>query len=516
MIEVFELKMPEYSKIAKNTMYLFIRMLFLMILSLYTSRVVLNILGVEDYGIYNVVGGLVAMVGYINQALSSSTLRFIAFSIGHESSKQIRVIFNTSFVIHIILALIICVLGETIGLWFFYNKLNIPVENQHAAFVIYQLSIISTILVIISLPYNALIIAYERMSAFASLSILDAILKLSSVYLLYVISYDKLIVYGSLMLLTQFIYTLIYFIYCRKHFLESRINFIIDKRKSIEMIKFAGWSMFGCTAAISYTQGLNLLLNVFGGPIVNAARGLAVQVQGIVSNFLSNFQTAINPQIIKSYALNDYKYMINLICISSKYSFFLMLLIIAPLFINMEILLTWWLGEIPQYLTTFLKIILLISLVDSLSNSIMKSVDATGKIKRYHVIIGCTLMMILPCSYIALKLGYPLYSVFIIQLLFSFIALFLRLLVASPMIQLKITTYIKSVILVVAKVSVFSIIACYLLMNISFPSQISKVAITSAGIILSNTLFIWFLGTTEKEKRMITDKIKNVIKRIRA
>ena len=482
-----------------------------MVISLYTSRLVLNILGVDNYGIYNVVGGLVAMVSYINQALTSSTLRYITFAIGHDSDDRIKSIFNTGIIIHGFLAVGILILAETIGLWFFYTKLNIPDGREYAALIIYQLSVVSTIFVILTLPYNALVIAYEKMSVFAYFSIIDAILKLAIVYVLLVLTYDKLIIYGILMLATQVTYSGIYYIYCYRKFPVSHINCKVSRHDAKSMLEFAGWSMFGCTAAITYTQGLNLLLNIFGGTAVNAARGLAVQVQSVLTNFANNFQTAVNPQIIKSYAQQKLAEMHTLIYYSAKYSFYLLYILSLPLLINMDIVLEYWLKNVPSDLPIFLKLILIITLIDSMSNPIMKSADASGKIKRYHVVIGSTLMLILPISYLLLKSNGPLYIVFVVQLIFSVIALFLRLYIVRPLIELRITSYIKNVLYPICKVVIPTSIFAAIISKLPISVEWAYLGLTSVSSSIVTLFLIWNFGIKYSERQIIRLKLKSVI-----
>ena len=300
-------------RIAKNTLLLYFRMLFIMAINLYTSRIVLKILGIEDFGIYNAVGGIVAMFGFLTSAMSISTQRYITYELGKNNLKQLNKIFNTSITIHAVISVIILILAETIGLWFLYNKMTIPIERLNAALWTYQASIASAIILIMSIPYNATIIAHEKMSAFAYISVLEVVLKLAIVYLLLISNFDKLKLYSTLILIVQLIIRIIYGQYCKKHFLETKIHFIKDKSLFKEMLSFAGWNLWGNCAGIASTQGVNILLNIFFGPHINAARGIAVQVQGAVNQFASNFQTAINPQITKSYAQGDYNYMHNLI-----------------------------------------------------------------------------------------------------------------------------------------------------------------------------------------------------------
>lgn len=316
-------------RIAKNTLLLYIRMMLTMAVSLYTSRVVLNTLGVEDFGIYNVVGGVVAMFGFLNGAMATTTQRYITFELGRNDFKQLKKIFNISVSIHAFISIIILILAETIGLWFLYNKMTIPVERIDAALWAYQGSIISTIILIMSVPYNALIIAHEKMSTFAYISVLEAVLKLLIVYMLLIGDFDKLKLYALLMCCIQLIIRFIYGNYCKRHFPETKFQLYKDLKLFNNMLAFAGWNLWGNCASITFTQGVNILLNIFFGPIVNAARGITTQVQGAVNQFSWNFQTALNPQITKSYASGDYIYMHKLIFRSSKFTFFFTIIFIS-------------------------------------------------------------------------------------------------------------------------------------------------------------------------------------------
>ena len=310
-------------RIAKNALMLYARMLLLMLIGLYTSRVILNTLGIEDYGIYNVVGGIVVMFSFLSNSLSTASSRFITYDIGIGDFSKMKKTFGNIVTIHLLLAGIILILGETIGLWFVLNKLQVPENRMTAALWVYQFSIFSFVLNIISVPYNASIIAHERMKAFAYISIMDAILKLVIIYLLIIIPYDKLITYAILFFCIQLLDRIIYGIYCVKNFEETKARISLDKQLFKKIFGFSIWTMNGCLAVAGYTQGLNILLNMFFGPTVNAARGIAVQVQNIVQNFCNNFLMALNPQITKSYAQNNLKYMHQLVKVSSKFSFLL-------------------------------------------------------------------------------------------------------------------------------------------------------------------------------------------------
>lgn len=310
-------------RIAKNTLMLYIRMLFMMGVSLFTSRVILETLGVEDFGIYSVVGGIITMFAFINGGMVSATQRFITFEIGKGNVEKLKSVFSTSLQIHALISLIIILLGETVGLWFLYEKMVIPEARMDAAMWVYQCSIIACVVNIMSIPYNADIVAHEKMSAFAYISIVEVSLKLIIVYLLLLSPWDKLIVYAILLLLVQFSIRFVYSHYCHKHFEETNYKHQWNKPLLYEMISFAGWSFWGSLSVVLYTQGLNMLLNVFFGPVVNAARGIAVQVQSAVQQFTTNFQMALNPQITKNYAVGDLDQMHSLMFRSARFSFFL-------------------------------------------------------------------------------------------------------------------------------------------------------------------------------------------------
>lgn len=369
-------------RIAKNTLLLYVRMLFLMIISLYTSRVILNTLGVEDYGINNVVSGFIGMLGFLSGSLGAASSRFITYDLGIGDMVTMKRTFGNIVTIHLLLAVMILIFGETIGLWFVLNKLQIPENRMTAALWVYQFSIFSFMLSIVSVPYNATIIAHERMKAFAYISIVDAILKLLIVYLLVIIPYDKLIIYAILFFCIQVFDRVVYGVYCYRHFEETKTKLAFNKKLFKEIFSFAVWTMNGNLAVIGYTQGINVLLNMFFGPVVNAARGIAVQVQTVVQNFCNNFQMALNPQLTKSYAQKDLAHMQQLLKVSSKFSFFLLYIISLPLMLEAPLVLKWWLGIVPEHTINFLRLILCSSMLVALSNPLVVSVHATGKIKN--------------------------------------------------------------------------------------------------------------------------------------
>ncbi|MEE1288394.1 MAG: lipopolysaccharide biosynthesis protein, partial [Bacteroidaceae bacterium] len=413
-------------RIAKNTLLLYVRMLFGMLVSLYTSRVILQTLGVEDYGVYNVVGGVITMFTFLNSAMSSATSRYITFEIGKGNMERLKKVFSTALQIHAIIALLIVILGETVGLWFLMNELVIPDGRMDAAMWVYQCSIISCVVTIMSVPYNADIIAHEKMSAFAYISVLEIILKLLIVYLLVVLPFDKLKVYAVLVLMVGLLIRYIYTRYCHKHFEESHYIHRIDKSLLKEMSSFAGWSFWGNLAGILYSQGLNMMLNIFFGPVVNAARGIATQIQHVVTQFVTNFQMALNPQITKTYASGGLDKMHSLMFRSARFSFMLLFFLSLPIMLETNYIFTLWLGIVPENTVIFARIIIAISLIYTIANPCVIANQATGKVKVYQAVVGGLLLLILPISYIVLKMGAPAYSVFIVHFCVESVAQFAR------------------------------------------------------------------------------------------
>lgn len=433
-------------RIAKNTLLLYFRMLFMMAIQLYTSRVVLATLGVTDYGVYNVVGGVVAMFGFLNSAMTSSTQRYLTFELGAGNAKKLKAVFTTTIAIHLFIAVVIILLAESVGIWFIKQKMIIPEGREFAAMCVFQLSVLTTAIAIMSYPYNAVIVAHERMSAFAYISVLEAVLKLGVVYLLLVFDYDKLILYAVLIAVIQLLIRVIYSSYCTRRFQETHIHLKLDVGLFKEMLAFAGWNLWGNLAAILYSQGVNMLLNVFFGPVVNAARAVSVQVQAAIQQVAGNFQMAINPQITKSYASNEFDRMHKLIFRSSRYTFLLLFVICWPVIIESHFVLKMWLGTPPLNSAIFLKIILITMLIDATSGSLTIAASATGRVKKYQATVGGILMLIVPVAYIVLRLGGAPYSVFVVHLVICCFAYIIRLFFVSKMIGLKKLDFFKSVV----------------------------------------------------------------------
>lgn len=443
----------KYKRMAKNAGMLYFRMLLTMAVALYTSRVILQTLGVEDFGIYNVVAGFVTMLGFLNSAMSSATQRFLAFELGQSGKKNMRGIFSMSMNIHILIALFVLMLGETLGLWFVRTQLTIPIDRIMAAEWVFHLALLSFMVSIVSVPYNALIIAHERMNIFALVSILDVTLKLLIVFMLSWFGMDKLILYALLSLAVVFAIFLVYRNYCKSKFIESRFRLYWDRRLFNIMLSYTGWNLWGNIAAVMSGQGINVLLNIFFGPTVNAARAIAMQVSSALNSFVQNLQVAINPQIIKSYAAQDMDYMHKLVCYGAKYNFFVLLLLALPVLNNIELILPVWLGVVPESTNIFTKLIIINILIDSLSPPLMTAAQATGRIKLYQFVVGSLLLINVPASYIVLKMGGAPYRVFYVAIGLSVLALLARVHLISNLVEMKKKVYLVNSIVPIISVA---------------------------------------------------------------
>ena len=492
-------------RIAKNTLVLYVRMLFTMGISLFTSRVILQTLGVEDYGISSVVGGVISMFTFINAAMVSSTQRYLNFELVRGDANQLRSVFSTSLQIHALIALAIIVLSETVGLWFLNEKLVIPEARMTAAMWVYQCSILSCAVSIMSTPYNAVIVAHEKMSAFAYISILDVSLKLLVVYLLVVLPFDKLIILAILNLLVQLFIRYIYTLYCHRHFPESYFQFWFNKTLFKEMFGFAGWSFWGNLAAILYTQGLNMMLNIFFGPIVNAARGIAVQVQSAVQQFVGGFQTALNPQITKNYASNNLSQMHSLMFRSARFSFLLLFFLSLPVLMETNFILTLWLKTVPDDAVIFTQIMICISLIYTTANPCVIANQATGKVKIYQMVVGGILLLILPISYVVLKLGAPAYSVFIVHFCIESLAQFSRMYMLRNLIHLPLWQYMKNIY-----IPIVSTVAIAIILPLVVRMQVAEgwLRFLAVGFtcVLSVGASSYFIGFTKQERVFFLDK----------
>lgn len=496
------------SRIAKNTIMLYGRMLFSMLVSLYTSRVILAALGVEDYGIYNVVGGLVTMFTLISNSLSAAVSRFLTFELGKGDTDGLKKIFSTALYIHLGLATIILIVAESLGIWFLNSQMNIPETRMYAANWVYQASLISFIINITSVPYNAIIVSYERLGAFAYIGIANVILKLFAVlFIAYVnTGIDKLILYSVLILFISITIQAIYVAYCKHNFKGVTNITKFDHQLLKSITSFAGWNFIGCTAGVLKDQGTNILLNIFWGPIINAARGIANTVNSSVTSFAGNFMTALNPQITKNYASGNHAYMTSLILRGSRFSYYILLFLMLPIILETETILNIWLASYPEQTTTFVRLVLIVSIIDALSNTLITLQSATGNIRDYQIAIGGTLLLNFPISYLGLKCGLSPNIVYYTAIIISCICLYLRLLFLKRMKALMPQVFIKGVILNIIPVSLAALILP-LILHITISNTICRFIIVVTVSLISTISSIYFIGCNKEERKFIHRKI---------
>lgn len=490
------------SRIAKNTLLLYFRMFLIMAVTLFTSRVVLLALGIENYGICNVVGGIVAMMGVLNGAVSVSTQRYLTFELGRGDMVRLTQTFSLCLLIFFLLSIVVVILSETIGLWFLNTQLVIPNECIEAANWIYQFSILSCVLLLIVTPFNAAIIAHEHMNIYAYIGIIEAVLKLLAAFLLLIIPANKLVVYGFLFMACQFIITGIYIGYCRKKFVETRYTWYWDKPLFKELASYSGWNLFGSLSGLVKGQGLNLLLNMFFNPAVNAARGIAYQINAAITQFFTNFYTAVRPQITKYYAQGDMVEMHKLIFRSSKLSFYLIMFISLPVIIETPYLVNLWLGQLPEYVVPFIRLIVVMSAIDSMATPLMTAAHATGNIRLYQSSVGTMTILNIPVSYVFLSLGYSPLAVFYISLAISIVCLFMRLWIVRRLMEFPLTDYIVRVLgtcLVVCILSLMPPLAIHVMLEEKFSSMAAVCAVS----LFSSTAVIYFIGLDTKEKEFV-------------
>ncbi|GHT97305.1 hypothetical protein FACS1894142_1530 [Spirochaetia bacterium] len=498
-------------RIARNTLMLYFRQILIMLVSLYTVRVVLNTLGAEDYGIYNVVAGVVTMFGFLSGSMASASQRYFSFEIGRGDFEQLKKTFSLSFLIYVLIAALVLLLAETVGLWFVNNKLVMPPERMDAARWVYQFSILSFLFTVLTMPYMAAIIAHEDMNIYAYMSIIEAVLKLGIVFLLGVISADKLQLYGILLCMVAVVNTTIYRTICTKKYQECRFGFYWNKDFFREITSFISWNLFGSIAEIAKTQGITIILNVFFGVIVNAARGLSIQLDGAVKSFSQNFTAAVRPQITKEYAAKNYDGMTKLTFRSAKISYFLMLLFSVPLLFEMPYILKLWLKNPPAYSLIFMSLMLIDSLLYSVSVPIMYVAQATGKIKLYQSVVSSIILLDVPVSFVLLKQGLPPYTVLIVRIILTIIAFFARLIMIKRLVPFSITNFSKYVIAPVLFVSFLSVILPSIIKYI-FEESFFRFCISFILSICWTLVCIYFIGLKGNEriyiKNFVIQKLK--------
>jgi len=502
-------------RIAKNTLFLYIRMVLIMLVSLYTARVVLKALGVTDYGIYNVVGGVVTILGVLSGSLSGATSRFITYELGKGNTDNLCRLFRCCVTVHYILGILIFIGAETFGLWFVVNKLVIPVERMYAAIWVYQFCVVSVIIRIVSAPYNALIIAYEKMNAFALISIIEVVLQLGLVIILLYIDSDRLIIYGASLAIVQICIRLIYNWYCYKNFKEVSGKWLWHKAISVEILKYSTWSLLGYGAVVGYTQGINVLLNLFFGPVANAARGFAVQVQTGVNQISTNFQLALRPPTIKAYAQADYCRMHQLMIANAKFSYYLVLFMVVPLMINTPYILHLWLDNVPEYTVSFTRILLPIALYTTLNGHVIIAVHATGNLKQFQIIEASLLLTTLPLAYIMLKFfDISADAVLFVYMGVEFVTQFVRVAIVYPMVNCKISIYYTKILLPVFIVTVpVAMLTYYLTINGAATTFLQLCGSIMVSIIAIAAI-IYLIGLTKRERQLVKSKASFFVAKI--
>lgn len=507
-------KISNNKRIAKNTLLLYCRMLLLMIISLYTSRVILNALGVEDYGIYNVVGGVVSLFSMLSGSISAAISRYMTFELGKRDNKNMQSIFCTAINIQLMIVLAITILLETVGLWFMNNKMVISPERADAAYWCFQFSVITFGVNLLSTPYNAIIVAYERMSAFAYISLFDAISKLAIAFVILLNPIDRLVYYGALVLVAGIIQRYLYVLYCRKHFSECRYTLIFDRKITKEMFGFAGWNFIGASSAVLRDQGGNILINMFCGATVNAARGIAMSVNSAVYGFVANFMIALNPQITKNYASGDYGYMFSLAFQGARLSYYILLILSLPIFVTTPYLLHLWLGIVPEHTSNFTRLVLLFTMSESLASPLVTIMLATGKIKNYQLIVGGLQLLNLPISYVGLKLGFPPEVTFITAIIVSVVCEFARLIMLRKMVGLSIRKFLKDVYI---NVVIVTVVAAILPLIIDFfidAYNFKLFSITVLCSVISAMMAIYYVGCTASDRVFITQYVSKFLKKL--
>ena len=499
-------------RIAKNTVFLYIRMFVMMLIGLYTSRVILNVLGVEDYGIYNVVGGVVSMFSLLTAAMSSSISRFLTVELGRGDIDRLRSVFSTSLNVQLIMSAIIILATEIVGVWFLNNKLSILPERMDAANWVLQCSIITFVMGLIISPFNASIVSHERMKIFAYIGIWDALMKLIIVFTLYISPFDKLKSYSVLLLIVTILTTLIYFFYCRYNFEECRYRKKIDIKLIKQISSYAGWGIVGDGAWILNTQGVNILINIFFGVTLNAARGIANIVDNVIQGFVRNFMTALNPQIIKSYSICDYNYMHQLVVMGAKYSYYLMLFFIVPLCLEAEIVFKLWLGNVPEYAIIFSQLTLIASLIMTLGNTLTTAVSATGNIKTFEIVVGFSYLLIFPLTWVAFILGLPAIYSYIINIVIFYMIVFFKIIIVTRMIKMSCIEYMLKVILKTHSVTVLSAIIPLIICLVQSDSIIRLLEVSFLST-CSTLLSVWFVGMNKMERSYAFDYVKNKMKK---
>ncbi len=490
-------------------------MLFITLLSLYISRQVLAALGAADYGIYNVVAGVVVLLAFVNNAMTNATQRFLSYQMGAGNAENVRKVFQNSLSIHLLLSLIIFILAETVGLWFVHTQLNIPAGRFSAAAFVYQASVATFLVSVMQVPFRAVLIAREHMVAYALVSIAEVVLKLAAVVLLAFVAADSLKVYSIFMIAVAVAVLLLYMLFTVRRFGEVTLKPAMHSDLNREMTRYAGWSIFGSFASVTYQQGINILLNLFFNVVVNASRAITLQLSVALNSLVSSFQTAVNPQIVKSYASGDRRYMFFLIYNSSKFSFFVLWVFALPFITETVAFMEFWLKEVPEYTVVFARLAVVDLLVNALSNPLMIAAHATGNIKRYQLIVGGILLLNLPVSWVFLRLGFEPQVTFVISIALSLMSLAARIVMLRHMIGLMFNRFAKEVLLPVAKVVAISVLFALVMQENGLPGSADKVTAAIVSILVNGALaavVVLLAGMNRTERKQVVKMVRTARK----
>ena len=500
-------------RIARNTLFLYFRMLFLMLISLYTSRVILDALGVEDYGIYNVVGGFVSMFALISAALTSACTRFLNFELGKGDPERQNVVFSTAVTIQWGLAILVAVLSEAIGVWYVNNVMVLSPERLTAANWCFQFSIFNFCMNLITVPYNASIIAHEKMKAFAYVSIFQGLAQLGISFMVYYEPFDRLVFYALMLMLLQFLVRYMYQVYCRKHFNECHYRFVVDKPLLKHMFSYSLWHLAGNGASVLKNHGVNLVLNFFYGPAVNAARGLANHVDGAVNQFASNFMMAMNPQITQSYSRGDLKGMFQLVNRGSRFSFYLLFVLVLPFIINADFILHIWLKEVPAHTVAFVQLTFISMMITSVSKSLITAQNATGNVRNYQLVVGGILLLNLPLSYLFLCFGMMPEIVVVVAIVVEILAFLARMYMLPFTIKdFKPRLFVRDVILKCFVVIILAV-PIPVLLYIYMPENFYTFILNVTASILSSIVVIYYIGCSTSERAIIVSGVNKIKKK---
>ena len=491
------------SRIVQNTLLLYSRMLLIMAVTLYTSRVVLGILGLEDFGIYNIVGGVVVLFSFVNNAMTTATQRFLNFSLGKNDIAELRRVFSMSVTAHISVALLTILISETVGLWFLLTQMNIPPERMNAAIWCYQFAVLTTCIQIVRVPYNACIIAYEKMSFYAYISFVEVILRLLIVFLLTAGNIDRLVLYSILIAAVALIITYAFKKVCNLKFEVSHYTFFWDFRLYKKLLSFSGWSLMGNAANVGVQQGTNILLNLFYGVVVNSAVGISNQVTNAVYSFVSNFQLAFNPPLVKCYATDDFQTVRKLIYSSSKISYFLLLVISTPLLLYSDYFLSVWLKEVPAYASDFSVLMLIVLFFDALAAPFWITIQASGYIMKYQIIVSTLILLNVPISYIFLKHDCTPITVFYVRVALGRAVFLFRLSYLKKVLPFSICDYTKKVLSPILLINTLSFPLVWFLKSLDMSLWFSLLIVT-----IQNLTLIFCIGLSKIERNYILSTVK--------